>query len=74
VSAPDETWGEPVYLRGGEMSVDMMSQGFCLKKRKLPQCKTEVKYIFYTLFMFSPPGQLSNVVLSPLTFIVFFVV
>ena len=36
-----------------KMSVDMMSQGFCLK-RKLPQCKAEVKYVFYKLFLFAP--------------------
>lgn len=35
------------------VSVDMMSQGFCLK-RKLPQCKAEVKYVFYKLFVFAP--------------------
>lgn len=48
----------------------MMSQGFCLKKRKLPQCKAEVKCVFHTLFLFSPPID-SNVVLFPLFILCF---
>lgn len=33
VRAPDETCGSPVLLKGwGGLSVDMMSQGFCLKE------------------------------------------